>query len=72
MFGALNSAPGEYDYGGPAKPVNRLGDGDPVGADLPDNHQEGSSDAGSGNVLRKSVATTSCSSSVPKTGSSTH
>ena len=49
-----SSANGEYDYGGPAKKVNQLGDGEPVGADLAENHMEGSSDEGSGNVLRKS------------------
>ena len=48
------SASGDYDYGGPAKKINTLADGDMVGADLEENHKEGSSDEGSGNVLRKS------------------
>jgi prepilin-type N-terminal cleavage/methylation domain-containing protein len=48
--------PGEIDYFGPGKSVNRLSGGDPVGCDDPENHQEGSSTGGdaSGNVLRKS------------------
>ena len=51
--------PGEIDYYGPGRPVNKLAGGDPVGCDDPENHQEGSStgSAGSdatGNVLRKS------------------
>ena len=49
-----SSSAGDYDYAGPARSVNQLGDGDPVGADLHDNHKEGASDEGSGNVLRKS------------------
>jgi hypothetical protein len=38
------------DYRGPASDVNRLGDGDPVGADIDGNHGRGEG----GNVLRKS------------------
>jgi len=49
-----DSAMGDYDYGGPAKNVSRLADGDPVGADDKENHKEGTNDEGSGNVIRKS------------------
>jgi len=49
-----DSVSGECDYGGPARKVNLLADGEPVGADLLENHREGSSDEGSGCVLRKS------------------
>lgn len=49
-----DSVNGDYDYGGPSRPVGRLADGDMVGSDLEDNHSEGKSDEGSGNVLRKS------------------
>lgn len=49
-----DGANGDFEYGGPARPVNRLADGDMVGADLDENHAEGKSDEGSGNVLRKS------------------
>ena len=49
-----DSANGDYDYGGPAGPIARRADGDMVGADLDENHAEGKSDEGSGNVLRKS------------------
>ena len=44
----------ECDYAGPAKRIGLLLDGDPVGADLPDNHSDGPNDEGGGNVLRKS------------------
>src|SRR5437867_3717862 len=39
-----DSVSGECDYGGPARKVNLLADGEPVGADLLENHREGSSD----------------------------
>ena len=44
----------DIDYFGPAKPVNRLSGGDPVGCDNPESHLEGQSTDASGNVLRKS------------------
>lgn len=40
--------PGTCDYRGPAQDIHGYGDGEPVGADRIDNHDEG------GNVLRKS------------------
>jgi hypothetical protein len=46
----LRSDHGECDYLGPAYSVNRLGDGDPVGADKPGNHGP----RAGGNFLRKS------------------
>ena len=50
-----DSPQGDIDYGGPnSKPVARLADGDMVGADDKVNHEEGSSNEGSGNILRKS------------------
>ena len=49
-----DSPQGDIDYGGPAKPVSRLADGDMVGADDKENHKEGANDEGSGNVIRKS------------------
>jgi type II secretory pathway pseudopilin PulG len=49
-----DSVSGECDYGGPARKVNLLSDGDPVGADLTENHRQGSGDDGAGCVLRKS------------------
>ncbi|MGH9024275.1 MAG: type II secretion system protein, partial [Acidimicrobiia bacterium] len=51
-----DGVPGDIDYFGPGISVNRLGDGDPVGCDDPQNHSGGggaSADEG-GNVLRKS------------------
>ena len=44
--------PGETDYRGPVGNVNKAGDGDPVGADKPNNHSDDGSEGG--NVLRKS------------------
>ena len=47
---------GDFDYLGPAKKVQILLDGDPVGADKDGNHPpEGSNDEGSANLLRKSA-----------------
>ncbi len=48
---------GDIDYFGPGISINRLGDGDPVGCDDPQNHSGGTSSASGdegGNVLRKS------------------
>jgi prepilin-type N-terminal cleavage/methylation domain-containing protein len=45
--------PGDIQYYGPGVSVNRLGDGDAVGCDDPQNHSDGSVGQG-GNVLRKS------------------
>jgi prepilin-type N-terminal cleavage/methylation domain-containing protein len=44
----------DFQYYGPAKRISQLADGDMVGSDDPENHKEGASDEGSGNVLRKS------------------
>ncbi len=43
---------GSTDYRGPASNINKFKDGDPVGADKPNNHSDDGSEGG--NVLRKS------------------
>ena len=48
------SRDGDCDYAGPSRRMNQIADGDPVGADLPENHKEDAKGPGSGNVLRKS------------------
>jgi hypothetical protein len=60
MEGNLN-APGTTDYRGPALNVNRMADGDPIGADKVGNHgpREG------GNVIRKSGDVVPVSASDP-------
>jgi general secretion pathway protein G len=44
---------GDIQYYGPGASVNRLAGADPVGCDDPENHMQGTTDTGSGNVLRK-------------------
>ena len=49
-----SSEPPACDYYGPGDVVNKLGDGDVVGCDDPQNHNEGGGTSNGGNVLRKS------------------
>ena len=48
-----DSNTGDIDYFGPGAPIGQIGGGDPVGCDDPQNHAQGSTEGGGGNVIRK-------------------